>query len=180
MFHLLLTAPETICSMVFTSLLSGHNVLPGQCTVAVSHSVCLPMMFFSSPIPMIPEICPTFRPTSPFLPLLLSFFSKTCWPPGMCVSGSAMYCEWSLHQTLDRAHSPHRYSAHTLLEHLFRMWLFSPLVPFLCLTCLPSLNQYGWLDNFTRSFMPKGTLERETQLLTPLLNPFVGPLRRLS
>lgn len=38
---------------------------------------------------------------------------------------------------------------------------FSLSVPLLCLTCLPSLNQHGWLDNFTRSFMPKGTQERE-------------------
>lgn len=65
----------------------------------------------------------------------------------------------------------------------FRCDFFSPLVPFLCLTCLPSLNQYGWLDNFTGSLTPKATPERESP--TPWLldsscaSPLWGRLSKL-
>lgn len=93
---------------------------------------------------------------------LLSFFSETHQPLGKSVSGSGMWCEWSPHQTLDRPHNSHRYSAHTLWKSYFWCDFFSPLVPFLCSTCLPSLNQYGWLDNFTGLLTPKGTRERES------------------
>lgn len=62
---------------------------------------------------------------------------------------------------------PRRYSAHTLCNIYLKCDFFSPLVPFLCLTCLPSLNQYGWLDNFTGSLTPKGTPERESPTPCP-------------
>lgn len=116
---------------------------------------------------------------------LHSFFSKTYEPPGKYVSGSEMCCEWSHQQTLDRPPQlpppPHRYSAHTLWNIFFDCDFFPPPpVPFLCLTCLPCLSLYGWLNNFTRPLMPKGTQYRETKLLVALPISSLGPPKRLS
>lgn len=148
----------------------------------VWQSVCLPTSCPLPQNPTTPETCPTFRRASPHFPPSTSFilFLKPRRPPGNSVSGSEMCCEWSPHQTLDRPRNSHRYSAHTLRNIYFRCDFFSPLVPFLCLTYLPSLNQYGWVDNFTGSLTPKGPQRGRARLLAPLLIPSVAPLRRLS
>lgn len=98
---------------------------------------------------------------SPRLPLL-SFFSSTSpasWEVRMWVrDGLRMESSTDSGQAL---HPPHRYSAHILPDVYFHCDFFSPLAPFLCLTCIPSQNVYGWLDNFTGLLTPKGPPERE-------------------
>lgn len=128
------------------------------------------------------ETCPTFRPTSPHFPPFTSFIlfqnPPASWEVCIWVR-DVLWMESS--PDSGRTHNPHRYSLHTLCDIYFDCDFFSPLVPSLCVTCLPSLNQYGLLDNFTRALMPKGTPERErAQLLAPLLISSLGPLRRLS
>lgn len=152
------TVPSLVCHWVRKYCEVGHNCL------SVRQSVCLPEL---CPLPQHPwtlETCPTFWTCVASLPSFPFFHSspQLAQPPGKSVSGSEMRCEWSPHQT---PHNPHRYSAHTLWNIYFQCDFFSPLVPFLCLTCIRSLNQYGWLDNFTGSLTPKGTPERES--LTP-------------
>lgn len=87
----------------------------------------------------------------------LSFFPSTSQPPGKAVmwvrDGLWMESSTDSGQAL---HPPHRYSALILPNVYFHCDFFSPLVPFLCLTCIPSLDLYGWLDNFTGLLTPKG------------------------
>lgn len=110
---------------------------------------------------------------------LLSFFSSTRQPPGKPVSGSGMHCEWSPKQTPDRLYILHRYSAYTLWNVYFHCDFFSPLAPFLCLTWIPSLNQYGWLDNFTGLLTPKGSPERENLTLCCSVHSVWSPSKTL-
>lgn len=130
-------------------------------------SVCLPEC---RPLPqnlLTPETCPTFRHPSPRFPTSPSFILlphlSASWEVCMWVSdGLWMESSTDSGQAL---HPPHRYSAHIHPNVYFHCDFFSPLAPFLCLTCIPSLNLYGWLDNFTGLLTPKGPPEREG--LTP-------------
>lgn len=129
-------------------------------------SLCLAVLPEFCPLPqypLTPETCPTFRTASPHFPPSTSFILflnpsaswEVCiWVRDVLWMESSPYSGQTPH--------PHRYSPHTLWNIYFRCDFFSPLVPFLCLTCLPSLNQYGWLDNFTGSLTPKETPERES------------------
>lgn len=167
------------------SLFGGHNVLADQCAATaflpVCHTVCLPMLCPPVQYPMILEKMSYFQTYLASLPSF-HFFHSFPKPASLlgrlylgqrCAVNGVLTRLWTEHTTpIDILPTPFQ-------NIYFQCDFFSPLVPFLCLTSLPSLNQYGWLDNFTRSFMPKGTPERETQLLAPLLNPSLGPLRRL-
>ena len=94
-------------------------------------------------------------PTSPSFILLLHLSAS--WEVCMWVrDGLWMESSADSGQAL---HLPHRYSAHILPNVYFHCDFFSPFAPFLCLTCISSLNLYGWLDNFTVLLTPKGPPE---------------------
>lgn len=124
-------------------------------------SVCLPEQCPLPQHPLTLETCPTFLTCFASLPDFPFFHSS---PPPLSLLGSLYVGQrWAVNGVLSRLWtdpaSPHRYSAHILPNVYFQCDFFSPLAPFLCLTCIPSLNLYGWLDNFTALLTPKGPPE---------------------
>lgn len=131
-----------------------------KCAVCLLPEQCPPPLH-----PLTLETCPTFQTCFASLPDFLLFHSS---PPPRSLLGSLYVGQrWALNGVLSRLWTgpasppppPHRYSAHILPNVYFHCDFFSPLAPFLCLTCIPSQNLYGWLDNFTALLTPKGPPE---------------------
>lgn len=135
--------------------------------LSVRLPVCLPELCPLPRHPLTLETCPTFRPASPHFPPSTSFIllRKPVSLLGSLYLGRGCAVNGVLTRLWTDPTAPIDILPTPFLNVYFKCDFFSPLVPFLCLTCLPSLNQYGWLDNFTGSLAPKGTPERES--LTP-------------
>lgn len=121
--------------------------------------VCLPTWVVpSTSAPLDTRNMSYFQTRCASLPNFPFFHSS---PPPLSLLGSCMWVRdglWmeSSTDSGQALHPPHRYSALIVPNVYFHCDFFSPLVPFLCLTCIPSPNLYGWLDNFTRLLTPKG------------------------
>ena len=114
--------------------------------LTVCLSVCLPELYPLPRHPLTPETCPTFRPASPHFPPSTSFIlllnPSASWE--VCIWVRDVLWMESFGRLRTDPPPPHRYSAHTRLQHLFQMWLF--LTPCaISLPDLPPISESVWL-----------------------------------